>query len=731
MIENRGMLIHRVRCLHPDGQVPNTTWSHRSWAEACTDMISTFTYHSLPLNDREIRILELLPAIWTREPIQARIVTARLGDLPSFSALSYTWGEESIRADIFLEGQNLSITASLETALKAIREANHSVLLWIDQICINQHDAEEMSRQIPLMRSIYTLSAQTIGWLGESTADSDLAMDYLQDVGSRATGLGLGNLEAKQLQALLADEADVASGAIAMEESTTKMRRSVYDLISGQGSPLELPAIEGMIQLCMLPYFQRGWIQQEVAMPRTLVFKWGAKTIGAEIFAAGITFHLIYLAKTMTGLLQPSIVAIPLARALLERIGSVTVTTYIYPSLTLRNFYHSPKQSTLTMASLLERLRAVKFSQRIDRIHGILGLAADTDDLGVEVDVAKPWENVFARATKRIANTPIADEQSRGGINFLSLVSFPKSSEALPSWVPDFTSLDNVETLGRAITALSPPYHASGRMTHVMARDEQDVFGPEVLRCHGVVVDRITEVGPAWEVNPAGQRPHSAGLSLLSSMARFAATSAAIVASDPFSKHPFSGQPQKLVEAEWRVPVLDRESRSDTSASCRATERSREGHEMVKYTMAFDRESHDVFKVFTNIPITSQEEAELSHRYPNHDDRILAEVEMKMKKNNMFRSSPEHSTYELHMDAFKERRTFLGAEGFVGLGPLGMRTGDVVCVLYGGSFPFVLREVQTTALVDAYELVGEAYCHGIMDGEVLRIGIVDREFRLV
>ncbi|RYP21724.1 hypothetical protein DL765_002080 [Monosporascus sp. GIB2] len=673
--------------------------------------MSTFTYYSLPLNHEEIRILELLPPVWPGEPIQARIFKRPLDNLPSFSALSYTWGNESIRADISLGGQKLSITASLEAALKALRAADHSVLLWIDQICINQHDAEEKSCQIPLMTSIYSLSAQTIGWLGESTADSDLAMDYLQDVGSRAKALGLAKLDATQLQALLVDDADIVFGMNAMEESTAEMRRN-----------------DPTLHAALLP---KGLGSEELAIPRTLMLQWGNKTTCAEVFAAGINFHLVYVAKSMTTPMARSIFAMPLARALLERVRSVNVTNHIYPSLAMRNWYHSPKRATLTMASLLERLRRVKFSQRGDRIYGILGLAADIGYLKLEVDVARTWEEVFTHATKRIVNATAADEQSRGGINFLSLVSFPKASKALPSWVPDFTSLDNVKTLRGDTTTLSPPYHASGRMTHTMLWDDQDLFGPEVLRCRGVVVDRITEVGLAWEVDPSGQHLHSAGLGPLSSVAELAAMSAAIVTSDPFSKHPFRGQPQRLVEAEWRVPILGRESVSSTGASCRATQRSRRGHEMVKYTMAFDRESHDVYKVLANIHITPQEEVELSRMHLSYQDRQVAEVEMKMEKNNACNESPEHSTYKLLMDAFRERRSFLGAAGFVGVGPLGVRAGDVICVFYGGSFPYILREVESGVTWGTYELVGEAYCDGIMDGEALTMGIADQECMLV
>jgi hypothetical protein len=45
-----------------------------------------------------------------------------------------------------------------------------------------------------------------------------------------------------------------------------------------------------------------------------------------------------------------------------------------------------------------------------------------------------------------------------------------------------------------------------------------------------------------------------------------------------------------------------------------------------------------------------------------------------------------------------------------------MKPGDVVCVLFGGGTPYVLRP---TATADEYLFLGSAYIHGIMDGEVI------------
>lgn len=61
------------------------------------------------------------------------------------------------------------------------------------------------------------------------------------------------------------------------------------------------------------------------------------------------------------------------------------------------------------------------------------------------------------------------------------------------------------------------------------------------------------------------------------------------------------------------------------------------------------------------------------------------------------------------------RRLFLTANASLGLGPHGMRGGDVVCVLSGGEVPFVLRPMAGGYFV----LVGECYVGGLMEGEAI------------
>jgi len=66
------------------------------------------------------------------------------------------------------------------------------------------------------------------------------------------------------------------------------------------------------------------------------------------------------------------------------------------------------------------------------------------------------------------------------------------------------------------------------------------------------------------------------------------------------------------------------------------------------------------------------------------------------------------------------RRLVLTENGYLGLTAEHAQPEDWVVILMGGQVPFVLRQVDAQ-----YVLVGEAYIHGMMDGEALALWEVD------
>lgn len=66
-------------------------------------------------------------------------------------------------------------------------------------------------------------------------------------------------------------------------------------------------------------------------------------------------------------------------------------------------------------------------------------------------------------------------------------------------------------------------------------------------------------------------------------------------------------------------------------------------------------------------------------------------------------------------------------KGYIGWAPVQCRKGDVIAVLAGGKVPYVLRPEPTAIPLEekgdereCYSILGDAYIHGIMDGEAVR-----------
>ena len=60
------------------------------------------------------------------------------------------------------ESQRMSIRSSSDIAMKQ----NHAI--WIDSICISQHDDDEKTAQVKMMGDIYQRATRVVVWLGNS-----------------------------------------------------------------------------------------------------------------------------------------------------------------------------------------------------------------------------------------------------------------------------------------------------------------------------------------------------------------------------------------------------------------------------------------------------------------------------------------------------------------------------------------------------------------------------------
>jgi hypothetical protein len=153
--------------------------------------MTRYEYSPLDESKHEIRILTLLPGKddW---PICGTLSTVPFHEVKtrSFEALSYTWGSTADPLDITIlspENTTLPVTQNLSKALHDLRYEDHSRLVWIDAICINQQDLSERSSQVFRMADIFSSAYRVLIWLGPESDDTRLALECVSLIASAIT----------------------------------------------------------------------------------------------------------------------------------------------------------------------------------------------------------------------------------------------------------------------------------------------------------------------------------------------------------------------------------------------------------------------------------------------------------------------------------------------------------------------------------------------------------------
>jgi len=75
--------------------------------------------------------------------------THPIDEAPEYTAISHTWGGQSFDHHVsFQDGTRIPVTKSCWDVLQVAVCHSSRRLIWIDQLCIDQADSDEKSRQI-------------------------------------------------------------------------------------------------------------------------------------------------------------------------------------------------------------------------------------------------------------------------------------------------------------------------------------------------------------------------------------------------------------------------------------------------------------------------------------------------------------------------------------------------------------------------------------------------------
>lgn len=311
-----------------------------------------------------------------------------------------------------------------------------------------------------------------------------------------------------------------------------------------------------------------------------------------------------------------------------------------------------------------------------DRVYGLMGLAVDIEKLGIKPDyVNSTYQSVMIETASAIAKT--------GRVEVLSFSQYPKVDSDLPSWVPDWRPTLRPSYYTIRENASSHFFSACGATTaSILPTTDQNILGLE-----GFMIDTIERLGSPWWDDGWD---HSRYLAFLTQVSLLAELSAA----KPNSVYE---SPARRAEAVWRVPIAD------------MFDQGQGGERDVPGALASYEALLEFCELFEEWKIMTSGEWE-ENGAASHPERREA--------SNRYRAS---------MGISNSMRPFLTVKGYLGLAATVAKEGDIVVVFKGGRIPYVVRRGQGER---RFRFIGEAYCDGMMDGEIVEKAVAE-EFYLV
>ena len=151
----------------------------RSSAVDVTSTNDSYQHQPLPENSTYFRLAALYPSSQFDAPLNCSLTTYAVGHGPPYKALSYVCGEATDTEILFVDGKPLAVYRNLDVALRYLRHASDALTLWIDVLCIHQKDNMEKAKQVRLMSTIYRTAQEVYGFVGPEDKTLDTAFRTL------------------------------------------------------------------------------------------------------------------------------------------------------------------------------------------------------------------------------------------------------------------------------------------------------------------------------------------------------------------------------------------------------------------------------------------------------------------------------------------------------------------------------------------------------------------------
>ncbi|KAH6644891.1 heterokaryon incompatibility protein-domain-containing protein [Boeremia exigua] len=581
-----------------------------------------------------------------------------------FACLSYVWGNRGNSRMIIVNGNAVDVTENLDAALRQYRRDGlfcGKFLLWVDALCINQLDREEQANEVQRMSDIYRSAWTVEAWLGIARFNSQAGLQLLRDIAEfRKAG---------------------------REQELERSLRVDPNFLGSTGWL-------GLHDIMDRSYWYRLWIVQEIVMGGASVWVWcGGSSIPWPTFCEGVVTlqeHL-WLVKD---------------RCLVNDVHGRGYPAWktsslhlVYQDLATLGSMPLSRRSQHAFGRLLDLSNAGKCKDERDKVYALLGLFPPTVAARLRPDYSATHAEVFAATARAFMEDGQSLDPLREGN--------PWGPSGCPSWAADWfwegrIRYCRVEHRLWGPTYLFPPsdndeplipYQASGPLKSEFAFSTND----RVLECNGFIVDEITGLSAAaagyfqWDPDTT-----SITSSWHSVYGDFAQTREALVRTLLMDRVRFGKKPGQRHLAVLHLPAN----------FARAGRQFWQKH----WTWLASQEGYwfrweGFRKSIAEFPLGEWAFGDF------FDDEIPEGA-------NEYDYTEAYACVERSV---KKRRFMLTLNGYMGWAPDNMfadepmhhtRPGDLIAIVFGCSTPLVIRPIG-----EEFQVIGEAYVQGLMDGE--------------
>ncbi|QGI79892.1 hypothetical protein CEK25_006621 [Fusarium fujikuroi] len=637
-------------------------------------------YAPLDTDRREIRLASIVPGRWS-EDVYCELKVVSLDETPTYEALSYTWGDPLDKTPIFLNGLTFLVTKNLHWALRRLRHCDETRYIWIDALCINQSNKPEKTRQIELMKDIYSGAHEVQVYFGESGVLDTISSEEQSTWTDPPRSYWFGDDRDRPILNDFGNFQTMTDNQLSRLSPNARLRQAISSaytilILLARGRCLDNFFLERtnpqvwaetlavLHQLASSPWWRRVWVVEEVILCRSATTIYGEVVAPLDSVERGGSMIPIHIERCcrdfyqgLSGDLQSHLLAISQHTAALEGLRHEW------------EMYADKEAQRLQRFLGMTRTRGAYDAR--DKIYSILGLTRDCSErLSILPDYSIPVSQVYAQtAFKIICHT--------NSLEILLTTEKKKTDSEIPTWCPDWSCSSHGEENDLWVHSRSWKFNA-GPINGTVA----SLCHGRVLAVEGVHIDIVSKTTFALSQDaPLGPR--------LDEFAEMVGHD-----SEPQAHYVTGG----TVKQAFCRTMLNEALETEPNRYERLTEdddiffslwctRTRDGSGL--------RLNPDDFPGLD--PVAQREAISI----------IQARLRLISR------------SFWLPND---NRTFFITDGGYMGFGPPDMRQGDLVTILLGSKMPFILRHAPVSEATDDrtyYTVVGYSYLYGVMNGEAV------------